>query len=152
MARLDLDPGAIVPAAGKRDGYRSHRQLCTKISGKFDSKILLHELETMTNEAKENPISHWTFTTPTAMIGGALVCLFILFCCWRLCRQFRICSDSVPLSLSTSSSTNRFQHDGRPHQKMKSLKTLFSFCIVSYKISFSLFPLSKPPNNKRDIR
>jgi hypothetical protein len=42
-------------------------KLRTKISGKFDAEILLHELEIMT---KENPISHWTFTTPGAMIGG----------------------------------------------------------------------------------
>jgi hypothetical protein len=58
-------------------------KLQTKISGKFDTEILLHELETMTKEANEIPVHHWTFTTPAAMISGALVCLFILFCCWR---------------------------------------------------------------------
>jgi hypothetical protein len=62
-------------------------KLCTKISGKFDAKILLHKLETMTKEAKEIPVNHWTFTTPGAMIGGAIVYLFILFCCWRVCRS-----------------------------------------------------------------
>jgi hypothetical protein len=45
-------------------------KLRTKISDKFDAEILLHELEIMTKEAKENPVSHWTFTTPGAMIGG----------------------------------------------------------------------------------
>ncbi len=62
-------------------------KLRTKISGKFDAEILLYKLETMTKEAKENPVSHWTFTTPGAMISGAFVCLFILFCCWRMCRS-----------------------------------------------------------------
>jgi hypothetical protein len=62
-------------------------KLRTKISGKFDAEILLHELETMTKAAKENPISHWTFTTPGAMIGRAIICLFLLFCCWRMCRS-----------------------------------------------------------------
>jgi hypothetical protein len=60
-------------------------KLCTKISSKFDAEILLHELETMTKEAKENPVTHWTLTTPGAMIGGAIICLFILF--WRMCRS-----------------------------------------------------------------
>jgi hypothetical protein len=66
-------------------------KLCAKISGKFDAEVLLHELETMTKEAKEMakevPINHWIFTTPRAMIGGTLVCLFTLFCCWRACRN-----------------------------------------------------------------
>jgi hypothetical protein len=60
-------------------------KLRSKISGKFDAKILLHELKAMTKEAKENPVNHWTFITPGAMISKAIVCLFILFCCWRMC-------------------------------------------------------------------
>jgi hypothetical protein len=63
------------------------KKLRTKISGKFNMEILLHELETMAKEAKENPVNHWTFTIPGAMIGGANICLFILFCCWRMCRS-----------------------------------------------------------------
>jgi hypothetical protein len=47
-------------------------KLRSKISCKFDAKILLHKLEIMTKEAKENPMSHWTFTTLGAMIGGAI--------------------------------------------------------------------------------
>ena len=66
-------------------------KLRTKISGKFDAEVLLHELETMTKEAKELakevPFNHWIFTSPGAMIGATLVCLFILFCCWRHCRS-----------------------------------------------------------------
>jgi hypothetical protein len=60
-------------------------KLRTKISGKFNTEVLLHELETMTKEAKELakevPFNHWIFTSPSAMIGATLVCLFILFCC-----------------------------------------------------------------------
>ncbi len=62
-------------------------KLCTRISGKFDAEILLHKLETMTKEIKKSPVNHRTFTTPGAMIGGAIVCLFLLFCCWRACRS-----------------------------------------------------------------
>ena len=66
-------------------------QLRTRISGRFDAEVLLHELATMTKEAqelaKEAPFNHWIFTSPGAMIGATLVSLFILFCCWRVCRN-----------------------------------------------------------------
>jgi hypothetical protein len=66
-------------------------KLRTRISGKFDAEVLLNELATMSKEAKELakevPFNHWIFTSPGAMIGATLVCLFILFCCWRLCRN-----------------------------------------------------------------
>jgi hypothetical protein len=61
-------------------------QLRERISGKFDAEILINELETMTKEAKEEPFNHWTFTTPGAMIGGAVLSLLLFFCCWRICR------------------------------------------------------------------
>jgi hypothetical protein len=57
-----------------------------RISGKFDAEILINELETMTKEAKEDPLTHWIFTTPGAMLGGAILSLLLLFCCWRTCR------------------------------------------------------------------
>jgi hypothetical protein len=57
-------------------------KLRTEISGKFDAEVLLHELETMTKEAKElakeAPFNHWIFTSPRAMIGATLLCLFFL--------------------------------------------------------------------------
>jgi hypothetical protein len=60
-------------------------KLRNKILGKFNAEVLLHELETMTKEAKELakevPFNHWIFTSPGTMIGVTLVCLFILFCC-----------------------------------------------------------------------
>jgi hypothetical protein len=60
-------------------------RLGEKICGKFNAEILINELKTMTKEAKENSVSHWTFTSPGAMIGGAVLSLLILFCCWRMC-------------------------------------------------------------------
>jgi hypothetical protein len=66
-------------------------KLRTKISGKFDTEVLLRELETMTKEAKEltkeTPFNHWIFTSPGAMISATLVCLFLLLCCWRVCQN-----------------------------------------------------------------
>jgi hypothetical protein len=66
-------------------------KLRTKISRKFDAEVLLRKLETMTQEAKELakevPVNHWIFTTLGAMIGGTLVYLFFLFCCWRICQS-----------------------------------------------------------------
>jgi hypothetical protein len=54
-------------------------RLRTKISGRFDTEVLIQELETMTKEAKalaqENILSHWIFTSPGAMIGGTILCL-----------------------------------------------------------------------------
>jgi hypothetical protein len=75
-------------------------KLRNKISGKFDAEVLLHELETMTKEAKELakvvPFNHWIFTSPGAMIGATLVCRFILFCCWRICRSNNAATTPVP--------------------------------------------------------
>jgi hypothetical protein len=75
-------------------------KLWNKISGKFDAEVLLHELETMTKEAKELakevPFNHWIFTSPGAMIGANLVCLFILFCCWRICTSSNAATTPVP--------------------------------------------------------
>jgi hypothetical protein len=62
-------------------------RLCTKISGKFDAEILINELEMMIKEAKANTFDHWKFTTPRAMIGGTIISLLLLFCCWRMCQS-----------------------------------------------------------------
>ncbi len=62
-------------------------RLLERISGKFDAEILINELETMTKEAKEEPLTNWIFTTPGAMLGGAVISLLLLFCCWRMCRS-----------------------------------------------------------------
>jgi hypothetical protein len=65
-----------------------HR-LWNKIAGRFDTDVLIQELETMMKEAKvvaqENVLSHWIFTSPGAMIVGTIICLLLLFCCWRFC-------------------------------------------------------------------
>jgi hypothetical protein len=62
-------------------------RLRERISGRFDADILINELEMMTKEAKEKPLTHWIFTTPGAMLGGAVLSLLLLFCCWRACRS-----------------------------------------------------------------
>ncbi len=45
-------------------------KLRSKMSGKLDTEVLLHKLETMTKEAKELakevPFNHWIFTSPRA--------------------------------------------------------------------------------------
>jgi hypothetical protein len=72
-------------------------RLRTKITGRFHADILIQELETMTKEAKvlaqESILSHWIFTSHRAMIGGTIVCMAILFCCWRVCAR----KDQAPL-------------------------------------------------------
>jgi hypothetical protein len=66
-------------------------RLRTKITGRFDADVLIQELETMTKGAKtlaqESILSHWIFTSPGAIIGGTILCLAILFCCWRACTR-----------------------------------------------------------------
>jgi hypothetical protein len=66
-------------------------RLRTKIAGKFDADVLIQELETMTKEARttaqEGILSHWIFTSPGAMIGGTILCLAILFYCWKACNR-----------------------------------------------------------------
>jgi hypothetical protein len=62
-------------------------RLPMKISGKFNAEILINELEKMTKEAKVNTFDHWKFTTPGAMIGGVVISILLLFCCWRICQN-----------------------------------------------------------------
>jgi hypothetical protein len=63
------------------------KQLRQRISGKFDADTLINELQQMTMEAKTEQFNHWDFSIPEAMIGGAVITLLMLCCCWRLCRQ-----------------------------------------------------------------
>jgi hypothetical protein len=91
VAGLDLDLGQLFQQKESAVVASAIAKLRTRISGKFDAEVLLNELATMSKEAKELakevPFNHWIFTSPGAMIGATLVCLFILFCCWRLCRN-----------------------------------------------------------------
>jgi hypothetical protein len=77
---------------------KASNRLRERISGKFDPEILINELETMTKEAKEEPFTHWTFTTPGAMIGGAIISLLLPYCCWRMCRSSRTNTYWAPLA------------------------------------------------------
>jgi hypothetical protein len=89
--------------------------LRTKISSRFNADVLIQELETMTKEdkalAQESILSHWIFTSPGAMIGGTILCLAILFCCWRACTR----KDQSPLPyLPAPSAPTVFNITGDP--------------------------------------
>ncbi len=107
-------------------------RLQTKIAGRFDADVLIQELETMTKGAKtlaqESILSRWIFTSPGAMIGGTILCLAILFCCWRACTR----RDQAPLPSGTLGA-HSVQHDGGPYLKMKP---------ESQDIDIHLFPFS----------
>jgi hypothetical protein len=62
------------------------QRLCTQISHKSDTDILLRELNSL---AKEVNLDHWTFTSPGVMIVGAMIFLLIRLCCWKKCCQGR---------------------------------------------------------------
>jgi len=59
------------------------------IDSQTANDVLIQELETMSKEARtmaqEGILSHWIFTSPGAMIGGTILCLALLFCCWKAC-------------------------------------------------------------------
>jgi hypothetical protein len=60
--------------------HQAVQGLQTRYNGEFDATILLDQLDQL-----KTPDTHWTFTSPAAMIGAA-ICLFSLgFCFWRCC-------------------------------------------------------------------
>jgi hypothetical protein len=59
-------------------------KLQTQISRKFDSDILLKELNTLT---KEVTTEHWTFASLGVMVARAMIIFFIGLCCWTKCCQ-----------------------------------------------------------------
>jgi hypothetical protein len=87
MAGLDLDYRAALSATGKRKGHKGNRATPAEDLQKFDVDTLINELQQMTMEAKTEQFNHWDFFIPGAMIGGAVITLLMLCCCWRLCRQ-----------------------------------------------------------------
>jgi len=99
-------------------------RLCTKISSKFNAEILINELETMTKEAKANPVSHWTFTSGGHERRGchqSTPTILLLENVPKLQKQ----RNPVSGNLSTSGSYPGVQQVGRSDQKMKTLKTNF---------------------------
>jgi hypothetical protein len=50
----------------------------------------------MTLEAKSELFNHWDFSIPGAMIGGAVITLLMLCCCWRQCRQSKDATYPMP--------------------------------------------------------
>jgi hypothetical protein len=58
MARLDMDLGTNFQQPENEVVTTVIKKLQTKISGKCDAEVLLHELETMAKG-----VYHWMFTT-----------------------------------------------------------------------------------------
>jgi hypothetical protein len=101
-----------------------HR-LRTKISGKFNAEILINELEMMTKEAKKNTFDHWTFTTPGAMIGGVVISLLLLFCCWRMCRNFGNNATPYPAPSAPPAPTLVFNRTVNPIRRSEDHEDIF---------------------------
>jgi hypothetical protein len=60
--------------------HQAVQGLRTRYNGEFDTTILLDQLDQL-----KTLDSHWTFTSPAAMIGAA-ICLFALgVCLWKCC-------------------------------------------------------------------
>jgi hypothetical protein len=135
-------------------------KLPAKISRKFDTEVLIHKLETMNKEAKElakeTPFNHWIFTSPGAMIGGTLVCLFMLFCCWRICQNSSPAATPAPYPSAPPGPPTVFNMTVDPIRPLRtrlSLKTiLFHFCIASCKVALTsvLFHLSLKTPKQRE--
>jgi hypothetical protein len=100
----------VVPAA--IDKLRS------KISGKFDAEVLLYELETMTKEAKEVPFNHWILTSPGhdwCNLGLRLLAFLLL----QTLPNQQLSYTSSPLSVGSSGTASRIQHDSQTNSQMK---------------------------------
>jgi len=54
-----------------------------KLTPKWQSPAKITEI----NDTNARILSHWIFTSPRAMIGGTILCLAILFCCWKVCTR-----------------------------------------------------------------
>jgi hypothetical protein len=55
-------------------------------NGEFDAMILLEQLDQLDQQGQDRKQdSHWTFTSPAAMIGAAICLLGVGYCFWRCC-------------------------------------------------------------------
>jgi hypothetical protein len=86
-------PGKLFQQPENKIVMAAIKKLRTQIYGKFDTDILLHELNTLAKEV--NP-DHWTFTSPGVMVAGALIFILIGLCCWKKC-----CQESQPTNYPT---------------------------------------------------
>jgi hypothetical protein len=59
-------------------------KLRTKIAGKFDADVLLHNLDTLRKKVTPD---HWPFTSLGVMIAGTRIIFLIGLCCWKKCCQ-----------------------------------------------------------------
>jgi hypothetical protein len=66
--------------------HQAIQGLRNRYNGEFDATILLEQLDQLDQRGQDkNPDSHWTFTSPAAMIGAAICLLGLGYCFWRCC-------------------------------------------------------------------
>jgi hypothetical protein len=68
--------------------HQAVQGLRNRYNGEFDATILLEQLDQLDQRGQDkNPDSHWTFTSPAAMIGAAICLLGLGYCLGRCCCQ-----------------------------------------------------------------
>jgi hypothetical protein len=66
--------------------HQAAKGLCNRYNGRFDTTILLGQLDhLMTRGQEAKPDAHWTFTSPAAMIGATICLLGFGYLLWRCC-------------------------------------------------------------------
>jgi len=77
--------------------HQAVQGLRTRYNGEFDATILLDQLDQL-----KTSDTHWTFTSPAAMIGAAICLIGLGFCLWKCCCRSttaKLPQPSAPLML-----------------------------------------------------
>jgi len=66
--------------------HQAVQGLRTRYNGEFDATVLLNQLDQLDQRNQDGKQeSHWTFTSPAAMIGAAICLLGVGYLLWRCC-------------------------------------------------------------------
>ncbi len=66
--------------------HQAVQGLSTCYNGEFDTTVLLNQLDQLDQRNQDGKQeSHWTFTSPAAMIGAAICLLGVGYLMWRCC-------------------------------------------------------------------
>jgi hypothetical protein len=66
--------------------HQAVQGLRTRYNGEFDATVLLNQLDQLDQRNQDTKQeSHWTFTSPAAMIGAAICLLGVGYLLWRCC-------------------------------------------------------------------
>ncbi len=66
--------------------HQAVQGLRTRYNGEFDATVLLNQLDQLDQRNQDGKQeSHWTFTSPAAMIGAAICLLGVGYLMWRCC-------------------------------------------------------------------